>query len=581
MKNSTKFLIAFFVILVLVKILLASFIPMSTAFSDDHQYLKMARSFFLDQNFKVYGVEGVQIPPLYPILISISHIFNNSIYVYFVIKVINALLSSLIIIPAYLLAKEFLSKKNSKILTFIIALLPFGFSYNSYILTENLFYSLFLFSIYFIHRCLVYDKKKDIILAGLFTGLALLARLHGIVILATLGILFILDLFKKKINYKLMLISLIAVSLYSPWVIRNLVVFSNLPEIHSANIYSWEVSNAFLRDSVFHSVYPLVIWLTTYLGALILSSLVIFPLYSFYKSKDDKLNKLKLLSFTSVIVTLLIAANHHLRADNYFYKLNEWVFFSGKLIGRYVDFVIPLIIIIGFIGLINYKNDLSKNKRRLLKLSAILIIIVSSIHFISRSLFLPNNPSLTWIGLIRQIIDYLFYSKSLFYVGNSVIPNISLASLIIIPLLLTMIIIIITKLFAKLKLSKVFLILALFLILLNITNVCVSSYNAKSWYETPQVKLSLWLNEYDKNKSSVILIDERYGGFLKKDNQTMLYIKTDISAYTILGYWLNKDILIGNVNNLEGVNYVISRDNKLDLDLIKQSENDIYLYKVN
>ncbi len=581
MKNSTKFLITFFVILVLVKILLALFIPMSTAFSDDHQYLKMARSFFFDQNFEAYNIKGVQLPPLYPILISITHIFNNSIYVYFTIKVINVLLSSLIIIPAYLLAKEFLSEKNSRIFTFIVALLPFGFSYNSYILTENLFYSLFLFSIYFIYRCLIYNKKLDVILAGLFVGLALLTRLHGVILLATLGILFIIDLFKKRINYKLILIALIAATIYLPWFIRNLIVFSNLPQVHSANIYSWEVSNAFLRDSIFHSVYPLIIWLTTYSGALILSSLIIFPLYLFYKSKDNKLNKLKSLSFISIIMTLLIAANHHLRADNYFYKINDWIFFSGKLIGRYIDFVIPLIILIGFIGLIHYKTSLNNNNRKILNVSLLLAIIISSVHFISRSLFLPNNPSLTWIGLIKQGIDYIFYSKSLFYVNNTVLPSVSLASLIIIPLLLIILFILISKLFVKLKLSKVFLILALFLILLNITNVCVSSYNAKSWYETPQVKLSLWLNEHDKDKSSVILIDDRYGGSLKKDNQTMLYIKTDISAYTVLGYWLNREIIIGNINDLERINYVITRDDKLNLDLIKKSENGIYLYKVN
>lgn len=581
MKNSTKFLITFFVILVLVKILLALFIPMSTAFSDDHQYLKMARSFFFDQNFEAYNIKGVQLPPLYPILISITHIFNNSIYVYFTIKVINVLLSSLIIIPAYLLAKEFLSEKNSKIFTFIVALLPFGFSYNSYILTENLFYSLFLFSIYFIYRCLIYNKKLDVILAGLFVGLALLTRLHGVILLATLGILFIIDLFKKRINYKLILIALIAATIYLPWFIRNLIVFSNLPQVHSANIYSWEVSNAFLRDSIFHSVYPLIIWLTTYSGALILSSLIIFPLYLFYKSKDNKLNKLKSLSFISIIMTLLIAANHHLRADNYFYKINDWIFFSGKLIGRYIDFVIPLIILIGFIGLIHYKTSINNNNRKILNVSLLLVIIISSVHFISRSLFLPNNPSLTWIGLIKQGIDYIFYSKSLFYVNNTVLPSVSLASLIIIPLLLIILFILISKLFVKLKLSKVFLILALFLILLNITNVCVSSYNAKSWYETPQVKLSLWLNEHDKDKSSVILIDDRYGGSLKKDNQTMLYIKTDISAYTVLGYWLNREIIIGNINDLERINYVITRDDKLNLDLIKKSENGIYLYKVN
>ena len=439
---------------------------------------------------------------------------------------------------------------------------------------------MFLFSIYFIYRCLIYDKKFDIILAGLFTGLALLTRIHGIIILATLGILFVLDLFRKKINYKLILISLIAVVLYSPWLIRNLIIFNSLPNTYSGNLYALEASNIVSRGSIFYSIYPFIAWLITYSGALFLSSLVIFPLFLFYKSKDNKLNKFRLLSFISIIVTLLIAVNHHLRGEKYFYKLSDWIFFSGKLIGRYIDFLIPLILIIGFIGLINYKNNLNKDNKKLLNISILSIVIISSVHFISRSLFLPNNPSLTWIGIIKQIIDYIFYSKNLFYVDNSVMPMVSLASLIIIPLLLTLIIIFITKFFIKLRLSKILILIILFLLSINLINVGVSSYNAKTWYETPQVQLSLWLNNYDKDKISNILIDQRDFGDLKKDNQKMLYVNAEKSKYTIIGHWLNDNIFIDDINKLKDIDYIISRDENLGFNIIKKSENGIYIYKV-
>src|SRR3989344_1728609 len=550
MKKSLKFLLVFYVILVLAKILLVALIPMSTAFSDDYQYLKMGRSFFFDHKFNVHGIDSIQFPPLYPILI---------------------------IIPAYLLAREFLSEKNSRILSFIVALLPLSFSYNPYILAENLFYPLFLFSIYFIYRCLVYDKKIDIILAGLFTGLALLTRINGLVIFATLGILFILDLFKKKINYKLVLIGLIAAISYSPWLIRNLIVFSSLSNAYSENLHILEEGNIFSRGSIFYSIYPFITWLITYSGALFLSSLVIFPLFLFYKSKDNKLNKLKLLSFTSIIITILIAVNHHLRGEKYFYKLNDWIFFSGKLIGRYIDFVIPLIIIIGFAGIIKYRNNLNKKLINILVLPA---IVISSIHFISRSLFLPNNPSLTWIGIVKQIIDYIFYSKNLFYVGNSATPIVSTASFIMIPLLLILIVFLVTKFLSNLRLSKILILITLFLLSINLINVGVSNYNAKTWHETPQVQLSLWLNNYDGDKISNILIDKRDFGDLKKDNQTMLYVNAERSRYTIIGYWLNDNIFIDDVNNLKDINYIISRDKNLGFDIIKKSENGIYIYKI-
>ncbi len=584
MKKSLKFLIIFYVILVLIKVLLITLVPMSTAFSDDYQYLKMSRSFFFEHNFNVHGIDNIQFQPLYPMLISISYIFKDSLYVYLLIKLINVLLSSLIIFPAYLLAKEFLSERKSKVLGLIVALLPFGFSYNSYILTENLFYPLFLFSIYFIYKCLVYNKKQDIILAGLFVGLTLLTRIHGLILLGTLGALFIFDLFKKKVNYKLILIILVAIILYSPWLTRNLIILNSLSSVYSENLYVLEASNIVSRGQVFHSIYPLVVWLITYVGALVLSSLVIFPLFLFYKSKNDKLNKFKILSFTSIIVTLLIAVNHHLRGEKYFYKLNDWIFFSGKLIGRYIDFLIPLVLIIGFIGLINYKNKLNKYNEKLFNIPILLIVIISSIHFISRSLFLPNNPSLTWIGMIKQIIDSVFYSKSLFSVDNAAIPIASIASLITIPLLLTLIIILIAKFLIKLKLNKILVMIVLFLLSVNLINVGISSYNAKTWYETPQVQLSLWLNDYDKDKISNILIDERDFGDLKKDNQIMLYVNAEKSRYTIIGHWLNDDIIIdnvGNLDNLGNIDYIISRDKNLGFSMINQSENGIYIYKVN
>ena len=574
MKNNLKFLIILYFVLVIIKILIASSTPMSTAFSDDYQYLKMARSFFFDQNFNIHGIDFNYFPPLYPILISITHFFNDSLNIYFFIKVINALLSSLIIIPVYFLAKEFLSEKYSKILTLIIALLPSNFTYTSYILTENLFYSLFMFSIYFIYKVLVYGKNLNIILAGLFTGLTLLTRIHGIVILALLSILFLLDLLKKKINYKLIIIALIAFIIFLPWFVNNLL----------NEQYAIEATNIISRGSIFNSIYPLIVWLITYAGGLILSSLIIFPLFMVYNNKNInfKLKKFSLLVYISIIATLLIAVNHHLRSEKYFYKLNDFIFFSGKLIGRYIDFVIPLIMILGFIYLIDYKKNLNKKGKKILNISIILTIItlIASLHFLSRSLFLPNNPSLTWIGGLKQVIDYLFYSRNLFNVINDVNPGITLASYIIIPLLLILIVFLITKYLIRLNLSKIFILIVLFLISINLINGAITYYNANSWYETPQVQLSLWLNDYDKDKISDIMLDERYSGGLKKNNQTMLYIRTEDSVYTILGYWLNDNIVIGNVNNFNNVNYIISRDENLNFELIKESNNGIYVYKV-
>ena len=109
-----KKLLFLYIILVVVKIALVSIISAPSNFADGYIYAKMARSFFYYQNFLVHGEFNYIYPPLYPIALSSSYIFKDMNLVYFSMKVINSLISSLIIIPAWLLGKEFLSRNNIK-----------------------------------------------------------------------------------------------------------------------------------------------------------------------------------------------------------------------------------------------------------------------------------------------------------------------------------------------------------------------------------------------------------------------------------------------------------------------------------
>ncbi len=582
MKQYLKFLIILYVALVLAKILMSSFIPMTNAFSDDYQYLKVARSFFFNQNFQVHGVNVYQFPPLYPILISISYIFKNSSYVYFFIKLINALLSSLTIFPAYFMSKEILSEKNSKIATLIVALLPFNFSYTSYILSENLFYFIFLTSIYFLYKFYLYKNNKDMILTGIFIGLALLTRIQGVILLGVILFLFLLSLIKKEPNYKLLIIIPISLLVFSPWLIRNLVAFGFSTNSIIDQRYASEAVNIASKNSILNSFYPYIVWFITYFGALIISSLLIFPLLLTYgKVKDKKWVKLREISIITIFISLIIAANHHIRGTKYIYNLNEWIFVSGKLIGRYVDFVVPLIIILGFASLLNHSFNNKKDKRwRFITITTGIVLIISAFHFLQRSLFLPNNPSLSWIGLIKRVIDYIFYSKDIFSLNDSSGLIFTWASFITILIIFISILIYLKKILSNLRFSKILSVIFIFLLAIILLNNAVAYYGAKNFYDSPQIRLSLWLNNYDKDKISNILIDQRYLGDIKKDNQTMLYGGIDESTYTIIGYFLNDNLRIADVKNINEVNYIISKDPNLNFEIIK-NEDEIYIYKIN
>ena len=95
------------------------------------------------------------------------------------------------------------------------------------------------------------------------------------------------------------------------------------------------------------------------------------------------------------------------------------------------------------------------------------------------------------------------------------------------------------------------------------------------------MQLGLWFNQYDKGKS-IILFDERDEGVIQKDNQTMLYEDLPSTFATIAGFWMNNELRVGNVNDpeiIKDVDYILTR-HKLDMELIKQTDNGIYLYKV-
>ncbi len=157
-RNFWKLILIIFLIQIIIKIILSSFIHSPTIFADEYDYIKMARSFFYYGNFFINGVPSHQYLPLYPILISISYFFKDMHTVYFLSKCINAIISSFVIFPAYLIAKEFLTSRKALLTAIVISVLPPFFAFTPYIMSENLIFPIILFAFYFIYKS--FTKKK-------------------------------------------------------------------------------------------------------------------------------------------------------------------------------------------------------------------------------------------------------------------------------------------------------------------------------------------------------------------------------------------------------------------------------------
>jgi len=553
MKWSTKRLILLYLGLVIIKSVLSYLIASPGEFSDSYEYMKMARSFFFSQQFLIHGTPSHHYPPLYPMALSLSYIFNNPETVYFVMKIINSILSPLIIFPTYLLAKKFTSSKNSFIISSLVAFLPSNFSFSNYIMSENLLYPVFMFSIYFMYKVL---KNKSLIwsvLTGIFIGLSTLTKDLGLVLLPIMFILYILNLFLKRphnINFnKFFIVIFFFLITISPWLYRNYSFFGlslfGIMGFYTTTALRFEAQNEFKLINIIVKFFMNV-------GLLILGSYILPFLKSlnFYKILKDK--KDMTLFLTVIIITLAIVSYHGLYAS----LINiSWI--SGRPMGRYVDILLPLIFIMGIVSF-NQKTKIAS----WIYLSLIPVLIISS-PLVLFPLFPVNNLSYSWIGVLKYALDLLFNFKI-----STVLVLFSLFFLLLYSVSLKLL---------KIRLEKILSLFIILLFLVNVLNFGITYHNSKTfWYEGEQMQLALKFSEIDKGESKILFDIESCTKDISKLDQSTLCEPSGGS--TIMGVWLNNDIKVGSIGDLADVDIVIS-NRKLNLPVFLRSDN-VFIYRV-
>jgi hypothetical protein len=553
-----KLLLSIFLIVILIKIVFIIFIPTPTAFSDNYTYSKMASSFWNEQTIEVHNLPVTKYPPLYSMLISPAYIFKDMVWVFFLIKVINSILSSLIIIPTYLLAKNFLNKKYTFLISLIVGILPPFFSLSANIMAENLFYTLFTCTLFFLYKSSKNNNTIWPILTGIFMGLTLLTKTLGLVLIPTILVYYYSLLISKNISIRkgiqnIGISTLCMVALYSPWYIRNYYLSKNVVSSLGSSVpaYFSILSNPYIIISIFF-------WIIIYLAYISLAGGIIFPLWAtnlFLKYKTKSLFPLLSLTFVPLSFLIMIASIHSASANIGFLGLN------GKILGRYVEASLPLLFISGAVILTNYKKKEFKNIILITFLFSLLGTLVSFYDL------LPiNGSSLTWLGIPSYILTMYLNNKFLY-------------SLIIFSLLFVCFFTflkIISKYISKpTTILKGVIILFLFI---NLLSYGITYYNSSNyWSSNPQSELGLWLNE-NIDHSAVILIDEGYEGKLTKTETNNLYEKSFTGQFvTIFGLWTNNKIIIGDTKD-NNADFIITKD-KLNLKMVHKTQNNIYVYE--
>ena len=215
-------------------------------------------------------------------------------------------------------------------------------------MAENIFYLLFLTSLYLIYKSSTEKNYKYDILAGIFIGLASLSRFAAAALIAIVIILLIFKIIKKEFFEikKKIVIGIVSLVVVSPWLIRNALSFGfTLKGLLGQ--YSIEITKQV-------SNYPLNIfyWILLYLAYFLLASFFIITIFAFSnlkeKLKDKKMKIFVIITIITLLVILIGAAQH--AAKSALKEKTNLPGLIGRPIGRYVDTALPILYLLGIIS---------------------------------------------------------------------------------------------------------------------------------------------------------------------------------------------------------------------------------------
>ena len=164
--------------------------------------------------------------PFYPLFYGLHYVIFKEKLSFFYIRYTQVLIFAL---AALLLALSVYNFSKNSQWAFITGLLyglsPFIAIYNYFTITEAIFPSLVVFSIYFFSRFFANNKLKHLFFCGIFLGITFLTRpLSGIVLI---GFVFALLVYTQNLKKTFIYVSVLVGGfclLISPWVVRNYYV---------------------------------------------------------------------------------------------------------------------------------------------------------------------------------------------------------------------------------------------------------------------------------------------------------------------------------------------------------------------
>lgn len=517
-----KELCLLFLALLVIKLLLIPYVPVPLGYSDSLAYFEQAKVFFETGSIKAV-TETAKFPPLYGMILSPSYFFNDMNTVFFVMKIINAILSSLVIIPAYLLAREFLNKKKSFMVAAVIAFIPSIFASTFYALSENLYYPLFIFAIYFLFKW--YSEKKWYWtgLAFLFICLCLLTKYTAIVLIPIFLIFIIILLPPSVIAYG----------------------------TETNGIVQHALNHAYLLIfGVFFLLYTEYLILA--LG--IIPFILVFYLFGKYYSLTDKEKKFVIMTIYFTFSIIGLASFMAISGDSPLYT-------DHRIIGRYIVPLFPLYFIASFIAL-ERKETI---KKKYIVGTAIFLGTITP--FILFGTFFPvNNMEWIHIELAKNIVNALSFPTT----------AIITAGLFLATSLLLFI--------KKYKIKTYATMFLVYFICISLLNTAAIVYDANErWAPLEEVQLGEWITKNIPPEATFYFDPEVLEYF--EEGTTIDRTNENERPVAIMAYWIrgdivnSREILHGEQEENSTYDYFITTK-ELDLKKVKEGET-IKIYKIS
>ena len=367
MKNEKIALLWYlFWVSLIIKIFFSFMIKAPTIMGDEAFYFNYAREIyqlnFFPSNVNWYGF-------LYPLVISPAFIFKNVEVTYTVTKIINCFLSSMIVFPAYFLAREIVDHKKAVVIAGLSLCIPYFVISSFYVMSENLYYLLFLTSVFLIIKTYNEPSKKYEVLCGLVIACTVLTKSLGLILL--LGYLLINAKELKKRSVVLISVASVILPYY----------------LARGFFWGWNENGilGITPASAFHGIQTgntlainVILMIFSHIGYIIISTGIIFfvlslaMLFSTYR-RHEGIKLSYLCKFTWLLWILLI--------------LTIALFMHGeqRIVGRYIDCMIPFFLLLG--STYAFKYPITERNRTfygffLWIVSIIFYIIVTTIYYV-------------------------------------------------------------------------------------------------------------------------------------------------------------------------------------------------------